>query len=118
MANNQLPFTPNVNPVPVAQTIANQIIMSGNQLYQQMLRQYTNSYNQVWDNPMATPDVIVAAMGTNAQKVFTLAAGMAAYLVSAGAVDSTGAPIIPVTMPSGWNYQANSDGSVTLTKSA
>lgn len=111
------PFTPVVTPMPVAQTAANMLLSAGNQLYQQMLRQYISSYNRVWHNPLATPDAIVAAMGTNANFLFTLSAGMAAYLVSAGAVDSDGIPTIPVTMPSGWNYQANPDGSVTLTKS-
>lgn len=110
-----VPFNPVVPPVAPAMQTANQIIQSGNQLFQQMVRSYTQAYNQVWNNPQATPVAIVAALGTNAQRVFALSAGLAAYLVGAGAVDSTGRPTIPTTMPAGFNYQANSDGSVTLT---
>ena len=77
-------------------------------LFNQLVRQYTNEYNQVWNNSAATPDLIVTAMGTNAQTVFALSAGLAAYLTQAGAT-------VPTTMPSTWNYTANPDGSVTLT---
>ncbi len=88
---------------------ATQVKVAGNQLFQMMLRSYQGSYNLVWTNPNATPDKIVTAMGTDAVKLFTLSAALAQLLTSAGA---TG---IPLTMPAGWTFTANDDGSATLT---
>ena len=102
-------------PLDPATIAANQVKLSGNQLFKTMLNVYTNNFNAVWNNPNATPDKVVSAFGTEAQKVFALSAGLAAYLVSAGAVDGSGNPTIPTTMPAGWNYSANADGSIVLT---
>ena len=104
------PFTPVPVPVVLPEVqIANQIINGGNALFSKLLKQYTRSYDTVWNNQVASADKIVAAMGTNAQRVFALSADLANFLVTAGATD------IPTTMPSGWNYVPNPDGSVTLT---
>ena len=70
---------------------------------------YLQSYNSVWNNPDATPDKIVAAFGTSAVELFTISAATAQLLYACGITD------IPLTMPSGWNFQANQDGSITLT---
>ncbi len=87
---------------------ANFILISSNNLYQQMISTYNDLYNRVWANPNATPDLIVAAMGANAVQVFNTSASLATYLNSLGAG-------VVATMPSGWDYTANADGSVTLT---
>ena len=108
-------FTPVIIPPPAPApelVAANKVIQQGNQLYTTLVSQYMQSYNLVWDNSQATPDKIVAAMGTNANAIFIASAGLAAYLVSLGAS-------VPLTMPkkadgTAWNYVANSDGSVTL----
>ncbi len=97
------------SPTPDA-AAATQVKVAGNQLFQMMLRTYVSSYNQVWNNPLATPPQIVAAMGTDAVKLFTLSAVLAQLLTTAGA---TG---IPLTMPTGWSFVPNDDGSVTLTR--
>ena len=100
------------NPTPVAPEVAaaQNVKLIGNQLFNQMVKSYMVAFNLVWNNPNATPDKVVTAMGVDAQKVFALSGALATYLVNAGA---TG---IPTTMPTGWNYVANNDGSVTLTK--
>ena len=68
-------------PTPVqdpAYLAAFNVITTGNQLFRQMLNQYMQAYNMVWANPTAPPNLIVAALGVNAQKVFALSAGLAA----------------------------------------
>ena len=109
--NKTQPFTELQQVVPIANRTAIQIVKNSNQLFQQLVSQYQQAYNNVWNNPGATPDTIVAALGTNAQKIFMASAGLAAYLNSLGAG-------VVATMPSGWNYVANTDGSVTLTVAA
>lgn len=37
--------------------------------YEKLVVDYKGQYNNVWNNPRATPDLIVAAMGTKAQKL-------------------------------------------------
>ena len=105
----QSPFTPSIHALPAEQQAANAVVAAGNSLFTQMAAIYQRSYNLVWANPATTPDKVVAAMGTQAQKVFALSAALAAFLVTAGAT------AIPTTMPAGWNFVANADGSVTLT---
>ena len=89
---------------------ANQIKQAGNLLFQSMVRTYIGNFRQVWNNPLVTPPQIVAAMGADAVKLFTLSAGLAQLLAAAGATD------IPMTMPTGWSFAANPDGSATLTQ--
>jgi hypothetical protein len=112
-----MPFAP-IQHIPTPQQIAAQVIAGGNGLFNQIVAAYLRQYNAVWNNPNASPDLIVAAMGTQAVAVFEKSAATAAYLVAMGAVDAEGKPTIPTTMPAGWNFQANADGSVTLTKQA
>lgn len=101
------PFTSVI--LPSDESAANQIKVNGNNMYSMLLQQYLNNYNLVWNNKTASPDKIVAALGTEAVKTFTLSAALAQFLVLAGAVN------IPLSMPSNWNYTAHQDGSVTLT---
>jgi aminoglycoside phosphotransferase len=89
------------------------IIAAGNQLFNQFVQTYLRSYNLVWNNPAATADLVVAAMGTQAENIFAKSAAAAAYLNAQGAS-------VPATSPvdaSGnhqWLFTTNSDGSMTL----
>ncbi len=104
---------------PTPEVVCAQTMMQHlNEELSRMVANYMTHYNAVWKNPAATPDKIVAAFGSQGQALFAKAAATAAYLVAMGAVDATGKPTIPTTMPTGWNYVANADGSVTLTKTA
>lgn len=78
-------------------------------LYNQMLPKYNLAYNLVWNNPKVAADKVIGAMGTDAQTLFAVSAGLAEILTACGANVKT-------TMPSGWTFTANGDGSVTLTK--
>ena len=100
-------FTP-VLPTP-AQSISNRVKMEGNALHAKVLKTYVDNYNAVWNTPNVSPIDVVAAMGTEAVKVFTLSAALRDLLVASGA---TG---FPLAMPETYNFQANPDGSVTLT---
>jgi len=106
---NPFPNTPQIAPETRA---ANQVIMSASQLAQMMVNSYTTAYNQVWKNPAATPDKIVAALGTNAVKLFTAADALATYLAAEGV---TG---LLVGIPAGWVYTPNTDGSAVVAATA
>jgi hypothetical protein len=77
--------------------------------YNTLLQSYLQGYNLVWRNPKATPDLVVAAMGVDAVQLFEVSALTAQLLTALGAT-------VPLTMPTGWIFVANTDGSVTLTK--
>ena len=70
---------------------------------------YLNAYNAVWNSNIPA-EKVVEAMGVDAVQLFTVAAATAQLLTLCGVND------IPTTMPSGWNFVANSDGSVVITK--
>ena len=93
-----------------AQDVANKVVGGAMQLRMIMKQQYLQAYNKVWNNKNATPDQVVAQMGSNAQAVFALSAQLASLLVAAGVSG------IPTAMPTGWNYTAGASGTVTLTK--
>ena len=97
---------PTVAPEIAAATTIRQIATD---LYNQMLPKYNLAYNLVWNNPKVTADKVIGAMGTDAQTLFAVSAGLAEILTACGANVNT-------TMPSGWTFTANADGSVTLTK--
>ena len=119
--NNQA-FVISNDPPEVA--AAKSILRNGNSRLRRMVDEYVQDYNNVWANKSATPDKIIAALGTQGQAVFTKAAATAQYLVAMGAVDQTGKPTIPTTSPVDatgkcvWNITDNADGSVTLTKAS
>jgi hypothetical protein len=95
-----------------AAAAAGQIIQSANFLWNLLTQRYVAAYNVLWNNPRATPQQVVAALGTQAVLIFTRSAELAAFLAGAGV---TG---IPLTVPAGWSYTANPDGSITLTPPA
>jgi hypothetical protein len=104
--------TPTVDPaVQTVQAIKTAIASQ----FQPILTTYLQNYNAVWRNPKVAPNLVVAQMGVDAQQLFTVAAMTAQLLVALGC-NSPGYPVVPTTMPTGWNFVANPDGSVTLTK--
>jgi hypothetical protein len=110
-------FNPVVPTISPEQTAANGICRRGVMQFKRLTQYYLHEYAQVWSNPAATPDKIIAAMGTNAQQIFAASAGLGAYLASLGASVPTASP----KDAAGnflWNFQMNADGSITLTKAA
>jgi hypothetical protein len=99
-----------IPPAAPAVVAAATLVQNSNQLYAQLTDSFWTNYNLVWNNPYATPDLVVTALGVNGQMVFMASAGLADYMNAMGAD-----PQLPNTLPPGWNYQANADGSVTLT---
>ena len=97
-------------PPPAPQVAAAQLIYDSNELFQKLIESFNDNYNLVWNNPSATPPEVVTALGVNGLLVFEASAGLATYLNSLGA-----SPALPTSIPTGWNFQANPDGSVTLT---
>jgi hypothetical protein len=98
----------NITPeVAAAATIVN----DSNRIRALLVQVFRKNFNLVWNNPLATPDNVVAALGTNAAKIFMASAGLAAYL---NALDPT--LKLAEAMPSTWTFHANEDGSATLTK--
>ncbi len=101
------PFT--LPPNDPARVAAGQIVQSANFLWNQLPQKYLSAYKALWNNPEATPQQVVAALGTQAAMIFTRSAELAAFLTAAGVTR------IPTGVPAGWSYAANPDGSVTLT---
>ena len=103
------PVTPPTPPTDAqkAAMVAERVINTSGQLFNQLVDQYNRQYNEVWKHPH--PELVVAGMGTKAQLIFAASGGLAAYLNSLGAG-------VVATMPNIWDYVANEDGSVTLTK--
>jgi hypothetical protein len=80
-----------------------------------MLGQSGNSgYNLIWKNPKATPQEVIAALGTNAAAIFGLANLNISTVSSAATLGGAAAPAIP-SIPAGWTLTPNSDGSITPT---
>jgi len=101
------------NPVSATPDVvaANKVKQSSNTLYQILLREYTENYNTVWHNRQASPIAVVAAMGTEAVKLFTLSAELAAVLAAAGAN-------VPTSIPDDYQYVADQDGSIVVSRKA
>jgi len=97
--------------LPSATRAANAIKGEANRLSSFCLDSFTRAYRLLWENTTAPPDAIVAAMNTEAVKLFTASAELAQLLIALGASVAPG-------MPAGWTFTANADGSATLTKTA
>ena len=74
------------------------------------MQQFSRLLPRSGADPAATPDAVVAAMGTPGQRIFA----------AASASPSTSTGWVPLHRcrqwpPYGWNYQLNADGSMTLT---
>lgn len=57
--------------VPPEQLAAQSVVDNANSLLAMLTNRYQSAYNRVWNNKAATPDNIIAAMGTQAQAIFT-----------------------------------------------
>jgi hypothetical protein len=98
---------PAVPTAPLAQSCSRLYAQIGAQL-NQLQQLLANGTNLIWNNPAASPQAVVAAMGANAGSIFQLS-GLVCGLI--GAV--TGAAPNPV--PAGWSVVINADNTVTLT---
>lgn len=90
--------------------VAEQVRSLGQHAAQVLLNNYVTAYNLVWNNPNATPDKVIVALGVSAAAVFAHSAELVTFLTTLGA---TG---IPTTVPAGWTLTTNSDGSMVATK--
>ena len=98
------PFTPVTSP---AQEAANRIIGRINTT----ATNYRTSYNDIWNNPAATPDLVVAALGTQAQAIIAAGDVIANMLIAKGIN-------VPHGYAAGWTGTNNPDGSITLTQAS
>ena len=106
---------PLLNPVftvPPEQTVAQSLVSEANQLLAHLVQRYAAAYRRVWSNKAATPERIVAAMGAQAEAIFTHSAALAAF------INSFGQQQVPATSPAGWTVTFNADGSATATYTA
>ena len=83
---------------------ANMVIQASRVHFKQLVSQYLSHYNRVWNNPYATPDKVIASMGTNAAALFAISADTAALINKHGANVQPG-------IPTGWQVNFNADGS-------
>ncbi len=100
-------------PLPTASTTA--LTQSCNRLYAQIGAQLNqlqqllaNGTALIWNNPAASPQAVVAAMGANAGSVFQLSGACCGLI---GSITGTA----PNPVPSGWSVVINADSTVTLT---
>jgi hypothetical protein len=105
-------------PVAPDKQAAQQILRQARSLFQLILSHHKQGFRQVWDNPRATPEEVVAALGTDAAEVFALSGQLSTLL--AAAVGNDMKKIIelgiPVGVPENYTYKVNEDGTLTLTK--
>jgi hypothetical protein len=74
-------------------------------------------HNLIWNNHNASPQEVLAALGTAAVAAFQLAALNQSTVVSAAAIAGVTPPTIP-SVPTGWTVTPNSDGTVSVTPPA
>jgi hypothetical protein len=96
-----------------AQVAAQQILHIAKQQYLLLSRNGIQAYNLIWKNRIATPQEVVAALGTNAATVFGLADLYASTVQNAAKLDGSTPPSLPA-VPSGYTVTINKDGTVTL----
>ena len=96
-----------------AQQVQN-LSLSGFRSLQQFGQQ---GFNLIWNNANATPQEVMAALGTNAASVFALAALNNATIASAAGIGGVTPPSMP-SIPTGWTITPNNDGTVTVTPPA
>jgi hypothetical protein len=85
-----------------------QIVDGNTSVYSFLLANYLRLFNLVWYNPNFTPAQIVSAFGTNAQLLFEVSISMGTLL------HTVNPSYIPPSMPSGYTYTVNADGSITV----
>src|SRR5450759_617570 len=76
---------------------------------------YVSQYRQFWNTPNVTPEENAAALATDAAALFARSAQLAQLLA-----DSAPSPAslagVPMSVPDGFGYMANQDGTVTITR--
>ncbi len=97
---------------------AQQILRQARSMFQLLLTHHKQGYRLVWNNLRATPEEVIAALGTDAAEVFALSSQLGTLLASAVGNDmkkiiENG---IPTGVPEGYSYKANEDGTITLSK--
>jgi hypothetical protein len=103
------------DPVAPATRIATRIINQTAQAATQLVRQWEQGFDALWNNPNATPAEILVEMGTDAAEVFQLSTATAQLM----------AAILPDTLPDDWAriqaklaakpaVTAHEDGTVTI----
>lgn len=70
------------DPVAPAQRIATRIINQTGRSAEQLIRQWERSFDALYNNPQATPEEILEAMGTDAAEVFELSAAMVGMMTA------------------------------------
>jgi hypothetical protein len=95
-------------PVAADLAISNGVLSRSNAFYKEIEAFYTAQYNAVWKSKNATPQQVITRMGTNAAKLFSLAAELATILIHAGSD-------VPTTTPAEYSVTINADGSATVT---
>lgn len=100
-----------------ATRVANQIKQAVIQQRNSLLASGVNANNLLWGSKDATPEAILAALGTDAGKIFALANLNIQTVVMAAQIDGVAAPVLP-GVPSNYTATVNPDGSVTATKKA
>jgi hypothetical protein len=93
-----------------AQNIVGQIDQQANGLTLQLTLQLAQLQNAVWNSPAATPDQIVAAMGTGAAAHFNAATALQTLLNTIAPGANTFTPPRAVTI--------NTDGTATIAPAA
>ena len=71
-------------------------------------------YNLIWNNRNATPQQVIAALGTDAAAVFQFAELNVNTVGSAATIGGVTPPTLP-PIPAGWTLAPNEDGSMTVT---
>jgi hypothetical protein len=105
-------------PVAAATQAAQQILRQARSMFQLILTHHKQGYRSVWENPRATPEEVVAALGKDAAEVFALSAQLSGLLAAAVGNDMKKITElgIPVGVPENYTYKVNEDGTLTLTK--
>lgn len=97
-----------LSPVARAEQVARKLRLDLNVFADSVVKQYKACYDAIWQDE--DPAAVVAAMGTDAVKMFSLSIAIGQVLEAAGITEIT------TSVPAGYSWQANPDGSVTITK--
>lgn len=102
-----------VTPTP-AQIAAGQIRQIARQQFVQLAAAGLRGFKLIWQNPNATPQQVLAELGTDAAAIFALAKLNIETLTAAAQIGGAPSPQMP-SVPEGFSTAVNPDGSVKLT---
>lgn len=110
--------TPPTPPTP-AQAAVQQAQAATLQTWSDVFNEVQAQWQNTWQNPNVTPDVIVAAMGTGAVAAFTMFAAFVACLTATaplvGLSPDLTALLATFAVPPTWTVTFNQDGSAVAT---